>query len=209
MRKIILLILVLSISAITKSQNIEIGIRTGNTFFNTTGKLSYYNVSSNNSFDFGVSFRLPLKNDLLFLQTEINDTKRYSETFLNFSGNSKVYEEFIEIPLLFQIQKNLSDNVKWFLDIGPNISILLKQQFLFTSNINIPSDFTVDNSFGDYYKIGLAGNIGVRWERSENRALTLSLRGVNEFSELLINPKNIEVFAYKAYSINFGYILKF
>lgn len=200
----------LVISTTSFAQRLEMGLTMGVTGYTTTDSRSeYYNTSVSQDLDFGFSLSIPISAKSIFIQPELNFTRRSAETSIESINNVKVYSEALEIPLLFCFNKTtLNENLSFYGYLGPSLSMIYKQRLITPAGTSLPPTLKTSYSLGDIYKISGVGEIGFRWERSEKRAFTIGIRSCYDV-RTITKTNDTPVFKFRTYTIKVGYIVKF
>lgn len=184
------------------AQQFEVGLSMGSTQYTTTDSRSkYYNTFVSHDVDFGFTLSLPIGNSSFFFQPELNFTRRSVETSIGNINNVRAYNEALEIPLLFSFRKKASnENLSFYGSIGPGFSIVYKQRLLAPTGATLPPSQETSYSLGDLYKIGAAGELGIRWERSEKRAFTIGIRSRYEINSMT-KSNTIHDFKFRTFTL--------
>jgi len=210
MYKFYLSLLMLIVSTTSFAQRLEMSLNMGSTGYTTTDSRSeYYNTSVSHDVDFGFALSIPISTKLIFIQPELNFTRRSAETSIGSINNVRAYCEALEIPLLFCFQKTTSnENLSFYGCLGPSLSMVYKQRLLAPAGTTLPPTQGTSYTLGDIYKVGGVGEIGVRWERSEKRAFTIGIRSSYDVNAMT-KTDDIPAFKFRTLSIKAGYIVKF
>ncbi len=198
------IIVLVFFSQITTGQTV--GFYISPTQYNQNGGLVYNNVENRFSTDFGIFYKIHMSNNLN-IQVDLVKTKRISEVDYSFS-NCKVFEDFVEIPILLELSNKINDKSSFFASIGPNISTIFKQELLFPEDVNIPTDLKTEYGYSSYWKFGLIANIGIAHKITPRSSLFVSASSRHEFKDLSINKNNNPAFFYHTFSINLGWQFK-
>ncbi|MFA5648957.1 MAG: outer membrane beta-barrel protein [Bacteroidales bacterium] len=206
----LLFLLLLVISTTSFAQQLEMGLTMGSTGYTTTNsRAEYYNTSLSNDLDFGLTLSIPISTKSIYIQPELNFTRRSAETSIGSINNVRAYSEALEIPLLFCFRKTTqNEKLSLYGCLGPNLSMVYKQQLIAPASATLPPTQETSFSLGDIYKIGGVAEIGIRWERSEKRAFAIGLRSSYD-AKAITKTNNTPSFKFRAITIKAGYIVKF
>lgn len=191
------------------AQRVEMGLNMGATGYATTNNSSeYYNTLTNSNVDAGLSLNFPIKKWFSF-QTEFNFIRRSAETYLGGINHVRVNSEALEIPLLLSFKfSGANEKMSLYGHIGPNISMVYNQQLLTPVGVSLPPTQQTSFSFGDIYKIGATGEVGVRWDRTDKIAFTIGIRSSYDIGSLT-NKESTPTFNFRTYTLKAGSIIKF
>ncbi|HET53629.1 MAG TPA: hypothetical protein ENN33_00250 [Ignavibacteria bacterium] len=200
----------LVVSTTSFAQRLEMSLSMGSTGYITTDSRSeYYNTYVFHDVDFGFAFSIPISTKLIFIQPELNFTRRTAETSIGNINNVRAYCEALEVPLLFCFRKTtLNEKLSFYGCLGPSLSMVYKQRLLAPPGITFPPTQGTSHTLGDIYKVGGVGEVGVRWERSEKRAFTIGIRSSYDVNAMT-KTDDIPAFKFRTLSIKAGYIVKF
>ena len=209
MKKQILLLIAISIFATNSFSQVSFFVKpTQYTQARDMKSFLYYktatfdNVESRYVADVEILYNLGLSKDM-DLQFGFSQIGRISEKTFDFS-QSKIAEEFINIPVILNYSINTEANYSFFFGAGVNLSTNINQKLLFPENTIIPNSFITEYGAFGYYKFGLITKFGFKRKISDDLSFITSFTGLREFEKLSIINDNNNAFFYNSFSVNLG-----
>jgi hypothetical protein len=189
-KKLLVVFILLSFDSTSKAQWFDLGVKGA---FNSTWLLNNNYINDKYvHYEFSTGFNAGIKaginfNDKRGITIDIlfnNSKQQYSsDGLVNRSWKREINMNFIDIPLLYRNSTEGS-----YMEIGPQFSFPISATESFANTPSQSGDYSNVNTINHYNKTAISGVFGFGSniaDMGENCMITLGLRGVYNFTDLL------------------------